>query len=79
MIYVSLIKVQSKHRDVVASGEEGEGRNERVGFNCIISILVLLLKRTDLKQIWQNVNICLTWHEFMGLYDIFCMFEKFHT
>ena len=26
---------------VVVSGEEGEGRNERVGFNSIISILFL--------------------------------------
>ena len=35
---------------------ETRRRNEMVGFNYIISILFILLKKTDLKQIWQNVK-----------------------
>lgn len=49
-------------------GEQGEGRNERWGFNYISSIITLYLKKkTDLKQqIWQNVNTCLTWQWIYG-------------
>lgn len=56
-------KVQSKYEDgCVCFRRGGRGRNERLGFNYILSILFFYLKKNrDLKQIWRNVNICLTW------------------
>lgn len=63
MICVSVIKYKASMKMVVfVSEEEGEGRNERLGFNYILSILFFYFKKNrDPKQIWQNANICLTW------------------